>query len=193
MSEETLPAPKPRKPSRKVRDAVGLLCDGKARNIADAARKVGLTREALSRACSAYPEYIKEKAARAVAVSSARAAGRLGELINRSRSEKVGLDASKFALQVAGIAPDGNNINVSVGLNIRAGWIIDLSGRSGEPHVITAAVDVPNVVEPAARADGAPIARPRAEPAGAWTDPAEIVRESTWIAPARPKPADASS
>lgn len=146
MSKRTLPVRKPRKPSPRVRDAIALLTEGRAKNIAAAARAVGIERETLSRALSAHPDFVKEKAARSVAVSSARAAGRLGELINRSHSEKVGLDASKFALQVAGIAPADGGVNFNVSANVQAGYVIVLSGRPGapvEPGEVISSADPP--------------------------------------------------
>ena len=130
-----------------------MLCEGKAKNIADAARKVGLARETLSKALSAHPDFVKEKAARSVAVSSARAAGRLGELINRSRSEKVGLEASKFALQVAGIAPSGTAVNVNVGVAV-AGYVLDLRepGDHDTKNLIIAGADASPLPAPAEEA-----------------------------------------
>lgn len=53
-------------------------------------------------------------------------AARLHQLID-STSQKVALDAPKFALGVAGIRPAPENVSVSVGLQLKAGFIIDLT------------------------------------------------------------------
>jgi hypothetical protein len=45
-------------------------------------------------------------------------------------SAKVALEATKYSLGVAGIKPADAAVNVNVGLELRAGYIIDLSGRS---------------------------------------------------------------
>jgi hypothetical protein len=125
----TTPQPKMRKPPPKVRAAIEALVTGQARTITAAAKKVGLTRERLSRAFSEphIAEALRTRAAREVALSSGRAAARLNQLID-STSQKVALEATKYSLGVAGIKPAAD-AQVNVNLELRAGYVIDLSGR----------------------------------------------------------------
>jgi hypothetical protein len=103
----TAPAPKRRTVPKKIRLAVDALASGEARTVKEAAEKFGgISREYLSRSLS-KPEcaqYLKDKAARAVAMGAARAAAKLNELVD-STSQKVALDAAKYSLGVAGIKP----------------------------------------------------------------------------------------
>jgi hypothetical protein len=119
-----------------VRAAIEALVTGQVKTIKAAAEKVGLTRERLSRAFSEphIAEALRTRAAREVALSSGRAAARLHELID-STSQKVALEATKFSLGVAGIRPAADS-QVNVNLEIRAGYVIDLSEPGELPHVI---------------------------------------------------------
>ena len=123
----TTPQPKMRKPPPKVRAAIEALVTGQARTITAAAKKVGLTRERLSRAFSEphIAEALRTRAAREVALSSGRAATRLNQLID-STSQRVALEATKFSLGVAGIKPVADAA-VNVNIAIQAGYVIDLS------------------------------------------------------------------
>jgi hypothetical protein len=124
----TTPQPKMRKPPPKVRAAIEALVTGQVRTITAAAKKVGLSRERLSRAFSEphIAEALRTRAAREVALSSGRAAARLHQLID-SGSERVAFEATRFSLGVAGIKPAADNVNV--GLDVRFGYVIDLRGR----------------------------------------------------------------
>jgi DNA-binding phage protein len=72
----TTPQPKLLKPPPKVRAAIEALVTGQCRTITAAAKKVGLSRERLSRAFSEAhnAEALRTRAAREVALSSGRAA-----------------------------------------------------------------------------------------------------------------------
>jgi ParB-like chromosome segregation protein Spo0J len=143
---ELLPQPEKRRriPPR-VREAVALICEGRARTIAAAAKKVGLSREYLSRALGEphIAEHLRQKAARAVAISSGHAAARITELINKSRSDHVAFEASKFSLGVAGIRPQPE-AQLNVNVDIKAGFVIDLS-EPGEsrPMKVVSPVEAP--------------------------------------------------
>jgi hypothetical protein len=119
-----------RKPPPKVRAAIEALVTGQCKTIKAAAAKVGLTRERLSRAFSEphNAEALRTRAAREVALSSGRAAARLNQLID-SKSQRVALEATKFSLGVAGIKPAGD-ASVSVNIELKAGYVIDLSEPS---------------------------------------------------------------
>jgi hypothetical protein len=132
----TTPQPKLRKPPPKVRAAIEALVTGQCRTITAAAKKVGLSRERLSRAFSEAhnAEALRTRAAREVALSSGRAAARLNQLID-STSQRVALEATKFSLGVAGIRPATDNVSVNIGIELKAGYVIDLS-EPGRPEKI---------------------------------------------------------
>jgi hypothetical protein len=131
-----------RKPPPRVRAAIEALVTGQVRTITAAAKKVGLTRERLSRAFSELhnAEALRTRAAREVALSSGRAAARLNQLID-STSQRVALEATKFSLGVAGIAP-ANSPQVSINLDLKAGYVIDLSERDlPVPKIVGGVID----------------------------------------------------
>ncbi|MFZ0151437.1 MAG: hypothetical protein WAM72_24450 [Xanthobacteraceae bacterium] len=127
--------PKMRKPPPRVRAAIEALCTGQVRTIKAAAQRVGVSREYLSRAFSLphNAEALRTRAAREVALSSGRAAARLSQLID-STSQRVALEATKFSLGVAGIKP-ADDARVSVSIELKAGYVIDLS-EPGQPQKI---------------------------------------------------------
>jgi hypothetical protein len=139
----TTPQPRMRKPPPKVRAAIEALVTGQCRTITAAAKKVGLTRERLSRAFSEphNAEALRTRAAREVALSSGRAAARLNQLLD-STSQRVALEATKFSLGVAGIKPAAD-ANVSVNIELKAGYVIDLS-EPGGPEIVS---DVAKVID----------------------------------------------
>ena len=55
-----------------------------------------------------------------------RAAAVLNELADCS-SQRVRLEAAKVSLQAAGIVGGGQNVSVNVGVELRAGWVINLA------------------------------------------------------------------
>jgi hypothetical protein len=132
----TTPQPKMRKPPARVRAAIEALVTGQVRTIKAAAAKVGLSRERLSRAFSEphVRHALRERVDREVALTSGRAAARLGQLID-SGSERVAFKATRFSLGVAGIKPAAD-AQVNVSLSIQAGYVIDLS-EPGEPAAKT--------------------------------------------------------
>jgi hypothetical protein len=116
-----------RKPPPRVRAAIEALVTGQSRTIKAAAQKAGVSREYLSRAFSLphNRHALTERVAREVALTSGRAAARLGQLLD-SGSKRVDLDATKFALGVAGIKP-ADDARVNVNIEVKAGYVIDLS------------------------------------------------------------------
>jgi hypothetical protein len=129
-----------------VRAAIEALVTGQVRTITAAAAKAGLTRERLSRAFSEphIRHALRERVDREVALTSGRAAARLGQLID-SGSERVAFEATRFSLGVAGIKPS-EDARVNVNVELKAGYIIDISERDepaakivgGEAKVIDA-------------------------------------------------------
>jgi hypothetical protein len=144
------PEPKPlRKPPPKVRAAIEALVTGQARTITAAAKKVGLTRERLSRAFSEphNAEALRTRATREVALSSGRAAARLSQLID-STSQRVALESVKFSLATAGIKPAAD-ASVSLNISLKAGYVIDLSEREPAAKLVggVATVPAPKVID----------------------------------------------
>jgi hypothetical protein len=122
----------PKRISKKVRAAIDAMVSGDCKRICDAAAKVGLARETLSRALSAphVAEHLRQKVLRHLAIHAARAGATKTELLE-SASEIVRDRASTFILGVAGIQP-AVNPSISLNLDIRAGYIVDLSPEPGE-------------------------------------------------------------
>jgi hypothetical protein len=135
----------------KVREAITEIVEGRAKNITAAAKKVGLSRERLSRALSEphIAEHLRQKAARAVAIGAGRASARLVRLLD-AKSEHVSLDAARHTLAIAGIKPAADP-NVNFNVEIRAGYVIDLGERGDErPMRIIGGADAPALPVPTA-------------------------------------------
>jgi hypothetical protein len=122
--DTSLPA---RRISKKVRTAIGYMINGECKQISEAAAKAGLARETLSRALSQphVAEHMRQRVVRHLAIQAARAGAVKGELLDCS-NEMVRDRASTFVLGLAGIQPESNP-SISVNLNIKAGYVIDLS------------------------------------------------------------------
>jgi hypothetical protein len=117
----------PKRISKKVRAAIDLMVSGDCKKICDAAEKVGLARESLSRALSTphVAEHLRQKVLRHLAIAAARAGAVKGELLD-SDSEIVRDRASSFILGLAGIQP-ASTPSISLNLEIKAGYVIDLT------------------------------------------------------------------
>src|SRR6266478_2854657 len=105
----------PRRISKKVRAAIDAMVSGDCKKICDAAEKVGLARESLSRALSTphVAEHLRTKVLRHLGIAAARAGATKVELLD-SVSEIARDRASSFVLGLAGIQPAGTP---SVSLN----------------------------------------------------------------------------
>jgi hypothetical protein len=127
-----LPAPTdvgpPKRISKKVRAAIDAMVSGECKKITDAAAKVGLARESLSRALSTphVAEHLRQKVLRHLAIAAARAGSTKVDLLDSS-NEMARDRASTFVLGLAGIAP-AHDAQVSVNIGVRAGFVIDLWG-----------------------------------------------------------------
>lgn len=122
--------------SRRIRTACDALVHGDVKTVTEAAAKANLSREHLSRELSKphIAEYLRVKACRALAIGAGRAAAVKLELLD-SASEHVRNDASAFVLGLAGIKP-ASNAQVSVNIDIKAGYVIDLTGEDKRPPMI---------------------------------------------------------
>ena len=123
----------PRRISAKVRAAIDAMVSGDCKKIVDAAAKVGLARESLSRALSTphVAEHLRQKVLRHLAIAAARAGATKVDLLD-SDSEIARDRASSFVLGLAGIQPAGTP-SISLNLEIKAGWVIDLSDDPAPP------------------------------------------------------------
>jgi hypothetical protein len=120
----------------KVRQAIELLATGKCKTQLEAAEHVGLTRETISRSL-AKPhiiEHMRQRAVRTIALAAPRAAEVKAELMDCA-DNMVRDKASSFVLGVAGIAPAGDGRSVNINIEMKAGYVIDLSG--GDPPMRT--------------------------------------------------------
>jgi hypothetical protein len=122
---------------KKVRAAIDAMVSGKCKRICDAAEHAGLARESLSRALSTphVAEHLRQKVLRHLAIAAARAGYVKGELLD-SDSEIVRDRASSFVLGLAGIQPAGSP-SVSINLEVKAGYVIDLSDDPPPLRVIS--------------------------------------------------------
>jgi hypothetical protein len=113
--------------SAKVRRAIDAMVSGDCKQIKEAAEKVGLARESLSRALSTphVAEHLRQKVLRSLAIAAARAGATKVELLD-SASELVRDRASAFVLGLADIAP-ASAPSVSLNIEMKAGYVIDLS------------------------------------------------------------------
>jgi hypothetical protein len=117
----------PKRISKKVRAAIDAMVSGECKKIIDAAQKVGLARESLSRALSTphVAEHLRQKVLRHLAIAAARAGAVKGELLD-SDSEIARDRASSFILGLAGIAP-ASTPSIALNIEVRAGYCIDLT------------------------------------------------------------------
>jgi hypothetical protein len=143
-----VPATKAREPKhsrvpRKVKEAIDAIAWGRAKTKKEGAEKFGkISREYFSRSFKnpAVVEYANQAAARAVAMGRPRAAAVLNEL-HDSRSERVRLEAAKASL--GAIVAPAHQSQVNVNVELRAGWVIDLSEDAIPAKVVGPVIDVP--------------------------------------------------
>lgn len=124
----------PRIPA-KVRDACDLIADKQVTSIKEAAERVGLSREHLSRMLNRphVQVFMARDARRTIAMAAQRASRRMVELLDAG-SEHVSLDASKHVLAIEGIKPRAD-AQVSVNIELKAGYVIDLR-EPGEARAV---------------------------------------------------------
>jgi hypothetical protein len=113
--------------SKKVSRAIDLMVSGDCKKITEAAEKVGMARESLSRALSTphVAEHLRQKVLRHLAIAAARAGATKVDLLD-SDSEIARDRASSFVLGLAGIQP-ATTPSVNVNIEVKAGYVIDLS------------------------------------------------------------------
>jgi hypothetical protein len=131
--------------SKRVNAAIDLLVSGECRKINEAAKKVGLARESLSRALSTphIAAHLRMKVARSLAIAATRAGATKIELLD-SQNEMVRDRSSSFILGLAGIAPAATP-SVSLNLEIKAGYVIDLTDDDRHPMRIVSSTAAPTI------------------------------------------------
>ena len=131
---EKLPEPRRRPISKKVTRAIDLMITSKAKNITEAAEQVGIARETLSRNLSRpdVAEHMRTKVLRSLTMAAGRASAVKVDLMD-SDNAIVRERATSFVLGLIGIAPQQGPA-VSINLEIKAGYVIDLSDERPRPQ-----------------------------------------------------------
>ena len=117
----------PKRISKKVRAAIDAMVTGECKTIKEAAEKVGLARESLSRALSTphVAEHLRMKVLRSLAMAAARAGAVKVDLLDSDNA--IARDrASSFVLGLAGIQP-ATSPSLSVNIEVKAGYVSDLT------------------------------------------------------------------
>jgi hypothetical protein len=149
-----LPAPvlpdKPLPVTPKVRRAILLFVNGDCKQITEAAERVGLARESLSKALDRphVVAYLQQRTRKRLEILAARAGAVKGELLD-SDNEMVRDRASSFVLGLAGIQP-ANTPGVALNIEIKAGYVIDLTddprpGADGGMRIVSPTVYSPPI------------------------------------------------
>ena len=127
-------APLPeRRISKKVRAGIEAMVTGDCKTILAAAEKAGLSREHFTRELSKphIAAYMREKVLKQLAIAAARAGAVKVDLLDSDNA--IARDrASTFVLGLADIAPASAPAS-SVNLEIRAGYVIDLTDKPRGP------------------------------------------------------------
>jgi len=126
---------KERRISKRMQHALTLLAT-KGMTQRDAANKAGIHENHLSRQMREphVQVFIARCARQTMQIGVLRASKRVLELVDAD-SEHVSLDASKHVLAIEGIKPT-QDAQVSVNIDIKAGYVIDLSGDAREVKTI---------------------------------------------------------
>ena len=136
MTTELAATEKSKPISRKVREAIASLATGETKTVTAAAEKVGIAREYLSRQLSRphIAEHLNHKVRRHLAMAATRAGAVKVDLLDCDNA-MVRDRASSFVLGLAGIQP-ASQPSVNLNVEVKAGWIIDLSDDPPPPKVI---------------------------------------------------------
>jgi hypothetical protein len=111
-----------------IRSVAKLVTSGECQTIKAASERVGLAYDYVRQELKkpAVRVFCEELARQTIANGLMRGSARLVGLMDAS-SEHVSLDATKHVLGIAGIKP-ANDAQVSVNIDIKAGYVIDLTG-----------------------------------------------------------------
>lgn len=131
---------KPKRPTRAIRQVVDLVRTGACTTWKAAAERVGLHPDHVSRAL-AQPHvqaFIASEGAKTIAAASLPAARKFAALVDAT-SEHVAAKVSDRILTSAGILKAESGSQVSVGVNVSVGYVLDL--REERPHAAAIAHD----------------------------------------------------
>lgn len=126
---------KPPRISKNIRQVVDLLVTGACATQKAASDRIGLHPDYVCRELK-KPQvraFIERRSRESIAAGVMRASARLNGLIDAA-SEHVSLDATKHVLAIAGIKPAAD-AQVSVNIDIKAGYVIDLSEPIPMKHI----------------------------------------------------------
>lgn len=127
---------KPKRISKRLQEAIRLLSEPECKTQKAAANKLGMSPTYLCEALK-KPEvqvFIARAARQTIASGLLRAANRVMELVDAG-SEHVSADMSKHVLAIGGIKPTAD-AQVSVNIDIKAGYVIDLTDEARRPPMI---------------------------------------------------------
>ncbi len=118
---------KPARISPRIRTVIDLLVSGECATMTAAAARANLHFDHVRRELKKPPVrvFMERRARETIAAGMMRASARLNQLVDAS-SEHVSFDATKHVLALAGIKPAAD-AQVSVNIDIKAGYVIDLS------------------------------------------------------------------
>jgi hypothetical protein len=136
--------------------AIDAMVSGECRKISEAAEKVGLARESLSRALSKphIAALMREKVLRSLAIAATRAGATKVELLD-SDNAMVRDRASTFVLGLAGIQP-ATSPSVNVNIEMKAGYVIDLREPGEGPEMRIVSSTGPAAIDHNADPDNSP-------------------------------------
>jgi hypothetical protein len=128
---------------KRIVEAVRLLISGQAQTQRAAAESVGITAGHL---CEMLKKphvrvFMEREARESIARGVMRASARLNQLVDAS-SEHVSLDATKHVLGIAGIKP-AQDAQVSVNIELKAGWVIDLTDADRPMKTVQSSTAMP--------------------------------------------------
>jgi len=130
---------KPKRIPPKISQIVDWLVSGACKNQQAACERAKLDPSYVSRELRKVHVrvFAAQRARESIAAGTMRASARLVELLDAG-SEHVSLDASKHMLAIAGIKPT-QDAQVSVNIDIKAGYVIDLSDEPKPMRDVTPA------------------------------------------------------
>ena len=134
---------KPTRISKRIAEVVRLLTTGECTTQKAACERVGMNASHVSEQLKKphVRVFIERRARETIAAGMMRASARLNELVDAG-SEHVSLDATKHLLGIAGIKPAADP-QLAVNIDIRAGYVIDLSEPGGPAQHIVVGGDRP--------------------------------------------------
>lgn len=167
--------------SKRLAKAIQLIITGACSTQKAAAERAGLNESYFSEALQKphVQVFVARQTRSTIASGQMRAGARLISLIDAG-SEHVSLDASKHVLGIAGIKPDADAA-VNVNIDLRAGWILDLSERPSESQPRPMVDVTPSRTAPAVTSTFGGSARGCSGSPGPASPPAEPIFQ-------RPKP-----